>query len=545
MASSFLTKLLGGLKSFLKNMASPLGGFSVDDAKINVKEGEYSVLYQFGTTAVKDENGEDISNVKGEKIPLNLLMSTSNVKDALAPILKGLNNIGTLKDSNPKEFSNLMFLMLGDDKYDYTKSDEYKQELYEQAKEQAAFEDSASSISDDLQSVMAVESNNEYLTAKYAGKGLLGAKLNNDSALPNVAVSFNGKQWSWEKIAFDYLKYSLECQVPGKDYGAIDNVSLSECAKLIPEYLVKTNTIENAGEVNPDLTTLVKPLLIRIQADIIGYFTDAYNKGIEKKSSAEKEKEEAEQQETADNIEDELFNDNNSNNNNNSGGSDMDAEDYADSIADAFSSKHISVKLRKVQGSTDFELLGLQSNYDPAETLDDLDDIISQDEFILALPEEAQSYNIGVDDDGYDIEPCEECEISCGEGLSHIMQSGIKFYRNLYILHWMARGNDMMKLHELSQTMYEELIEEIDTLGELMVEKCGTVISPSFGCDYLEIRNYEFQEGLDIIVNYIQEYLDMIDYAYPNQTSDVQSVFDEWIRYWNKQMKYFVGRQEE
>ena len=208
-------------------------------------------------------------------------------------------------------------------------------------------------------------------------------------------------------------------------------------------------------------------------------------------------------------------------------------------------SKQISVTLKKIQGSTDFELLGLKSNYSPRETLDDLDDVISQEEFMNTLTEEPQSFNIDVDVDGYDISTCEECEISPCDSLGKVLQTGICFYRNLYILHWMSRGNDMMKLHLMTEDMYSELIKEIDTLGELMVEKCGTVISPSFGCDYLEIRSYEFQEGIHIIEDYIQEYLDMIDYAYPNQTSDVQSVFDEWIRYWNKQMKYFVGRQEE
>ena len=100
MASSFLTKLLSGIKSFLKNMASPLGGFSIDDAKMNVKDGEYSVLYQFGTEqSVKDEAGGDITNIKGEKIPLTLLLSTVNVKDALAPLLNGLNEMGMLKNS--------------------------------------------------------------------------------------------------------------------------------------------------------------------------------------------------------------------------------------------------------------------------------------------------------------------------------------------------------------------------------------------------------------------------------------------------------------
>jgi DNA-binding ferritin-like protein len=109
----------------------------------------------------------------------------------------------------------------------------------------------------------------------------------------------------------------------------------------------------------------------------------------------------------------------------------------------------------------------------------------------------------------------------------------------------MAKGNDMMKLHLLAEELYKELIEEIDTLGELMVEKCGTVKGLDFAWNPVTTREYEFQESLVIIKDFIQNYVDTIDYAYCNQTSDVQSTFDEWLRFWNKQMNYFIKNQEE
>ena len=102
----------------------------------------------------------------------------------------------------------------------------------------------------------------------------------------------------------------------------------------------------------------------------------------------------------------------------------------------------------------------------------------------------------------------------------------------------------MMKLHLLTEELYEELIKEIDTLGELMVEKCGTVIDPNFTYAAVEIRPYEFQEGLDILKGYINSYINFIDYAYINQSSDVQSTMDEWLRFWNKQVNYFIKGQE-
>ena len=541
MAGSVLTKILGFLKSFLKSMPSPLDGYTIQDAKVNNKDGEYSVLYQFAGKAVtqgkngeteehenalKTESGEGLTDVHGNAIQLDLLVSTANVKDAIAPILSGLNNLGSMDKKKQYE---LMYLLLGTDKYDYSKTDEHKAELEEEAREQASF-DTSTKVSDNLQSVMAVESNNDYLDAKNKGTGLLGENLQTTGGLPDTSVTYDGKQWSWAKIAGEYLKYSLECQIPGKDFGAIEKVTESECANLVPEYLIRVGAITNKDEVHIDVVNLIRPILIRLQADMVDYFTDAYNKAFEGKTSAEKEQEEEAQSEAADEAIEDLGLE--------------DETDEGEEFNMAFS-KQIKVTLKKIQGSTDFELLGLKSNYSPKETLEDLDDVIIQDEFMNTLTEEPQSFNIDVDDDGYDISTCEDCEINPCDSLGKVLQTGICFYRNLYILHWMSKGNDMMKLHLMTEEMYGELIQEIDTLGELMVEQCGTVISPSFGCDYLEIRSYEFQEGIHILEEYIQDYLDVIDYAYPNQTSDVQSTLDEWLRYWNKQMKYFILRQEE
>ena len=527
-------------------MPSPVDGFSIDNTKMNVKNGEYYILYQFGTDhAIQDESGGDITNVAGEKIPLNVLFSTSNARVALAPLLKGLNEMGTLKDGNPQEFNALMYLMLGDEKYKSPDTSTSQDQSFDSAM-------LSTQVSKDLQSVMAVESNNEYLTAKNAGKGLLGVNLEvtTNMPLPNDPVFFRGKQWSWRKIAGDYLKYGLECEVPGNDYGAISDVALSECAELISEYLTtKTNTIANASEVNVDVIKLVRPILIRMQSDLVKYFTDAYNKHIIGKSSADIEKEEEEQQEAADNAENELFNDNNNSNNNadntnNSGSADMDEEDYINQLSNAFTSKQISVTLKKITASNELQLLGLQSNYNPTDTLDDLEDAIYQDEFMDILTEAPQTFAITVDDDGYDIEQCEDCITDPCASLCEVFKSGIRAYRNLYILHWMSHGNDMMKLHNLSEEMYEELQSEIDTIGELLVEKQGTVPQLDFPCDYIPVQQYDFQTGLDQIKSLIQMYIDCIDYAYCNQDSDVQSTLDEWLRYWNKQLNYFIKNQE-
>ena len=120
-------------------------------------------------------------------------------------------------------------------------------------------------------------------------------------------------------------------------------------------------------------------------------------------------------------------------------------------------------------------------------------------------------------------------EASPCESLCEVFKAGIRAYRNLYIIDWMSKGNDMMKLH---------------IMAELPVEKQGTVPHLDFPCDYVPVQDHDFQTGLLQIQSLIQTYIDCIDYAYCNQDSDVQSTLDQWLRYWNKQLNYFVKGQE-
>lgn len=529
-----LDKLLGYLKGFLSTMTSPMNGYDLEDVKVNSKGDIFSSLFQFKGTSnsenVKDENGGNITDVHGNAISLSILIKAINFQEVFSPILSALNRIdisdkeGSIDSAKHKELQDLLNLLLGD----------------RQAKEGAT--------DNSLEAAQKRGAN-----GTMAG-GLLGIDLTKVDNLPTTGLAFGGKFWSWKNIAEQFLKYSMECQAAGKDYGAIENITYENCSRLISEYLVKTGTIANESEVNVDTYKLVLPILMCIKNALCKYYEAAYTKyGMEdvaKNSETLVEEDEYNKAQEDANKEPEnvlIFD-----KDGNSTGEYVDKstpegqarlETLLSQGYQIMESKRISTKLRKIQGSID--VLALESNYNPTETLSDLDDIVFQDEFLNTLTEDPQSFNIEVDDDGYDIEQCDNCEVDFCESLAEVFRQGIRFYRNLYILHWMAKGNDMMKLHIMSEEMYGEIIQEIDTLGELLVEKCGQVVPLDFECNYLEIRPYEFQESLDILKANIQMYIDTIDYAYPNQTSDVQSTLDEWLRYWNKQMNYFVKGQEQ
>jgi DNA-binding ferritin-like protein len=475
-----LSKILGWLKSFLSQLPCPIEGFNMRDVKVK-EDGDgdaFSSLFVFSanpstseTYSVGDRtyhyNGQNLTDVEGNPIDVNVLLRATNIKAVFAPILTGINamNPENIKKANP-----LLDVLLGTDRPD---------NYYHQ--------------------------NN--------GKGLLGVNLAKEGALKYQATSYGGKNWTWGYIADDYLKYGLECEAPGKEPGYIENQTLDKCGKLIAEYLVDQEIITNPSELKIDIYTFALPILVRIQAWLAEYYDAACKKYLGKTETVdEKYKTEEGIQEVA-------------------------------QIAD--STKQINVTLQKITGTTSFYMTAIKANYNPTEVLTDLDEVVGQDEFIDTLSEEPTTYEIKVDDEGFDIEPCEECmEASPCESLCEVFKAGIRAYRNLYIIHWLAKGNDMMKLHTMAEEMYGELIQEIDVVGELLVEKQGTVPQLDFPCDYVPVQDYDFQTGLDQIQSLIQTYIDCIDYAYCNQDSDVQSTLDEWLRYWKKQLNYFVERQE-
>lgn len=505
--SSFsLSKVLGFLKRFLSTMTSPLQGFDMRDVKVNESNGEFSVLYQFNSEGTKVTNDKDeeetseetISDINSNTIELDVLIKVLNAKEVFRPLLSELNDI---TPEFAKGENQILDILLGEDR----------------------------------------ELGNLSIQR---GKGLLGEDLTKIPLAYGAAVdvlNFEGKTWTWGYIV-TYFKYALECQSPGKAYGAIENITYENCQKLIPEYLVKQGVIDNGGEVKLDSANLVRPLALRIQSWLIDYYNSAIKKYVNQDSSEE----ESSTDENADNGQNPENEQNQEGQNPPENTQEQPTKEGEPVNTNPNSSKHIDVTLQKIAGTTTFDMTMIKANYDPSLVLADMDEIVSQPEFIESLPEEPTTYSIDVDDDGFDIETCEgdAPEADPCASLCEVFKAGIRAYRNLYIIHWMSKGNDMMKLHLMSEDMYEELIKEIDTLGELLVEKQGTVPQLDFACDYIPVQGYDFQTGLDYIKSLIQMYIDTIDYAYCNQTSDVQSTLDEWLRYWNKQLNYFVKGQE-
>lgn len=517
MASFNLQRLINQLKNLFKIYGDIFPGYSISDGEVESKGGQCSAEYTYQPT------------IAGDTTDVRVVISTINVEEAFNSILNFIDKLSwdSIKN-NLSMFEGLTGLKL---------------------------------LADDVKleniTLDAIEKN---------GSGLLGIDFT--KAKPDQIDS-------WREYALNELKYNLLCETAVDDAGKVDNQSLMKCVGWIHNYMnyvrsnrdnirdsekdqsagvevkeqlseqeIKNRQADNEKQINSedDAIKLVMPILARIQGELKKMYQDKLNSDLD--VEYEEEPEESSEQNSSDNSTNEQQNNQSENTQNNGGDIVNPNSQYADN-ADVIESKHISVTLKKIQASSDLEILALDSNYLPGDTLNDIDEIVNQDEFIDVLTEEPQAFDIQVDDDGFDIEKCEECpQCDPCASLCEVFKSGIRAYRNLYILHWMSSGNDMMKLHNLSEEMYDELKDEIDTAGELLVEKQGTVPQLDFPCDYIPVQKYDFQTGLDQIKSLIQMYIDCIDYAYCNQDSDVQSTLDEWLRYWNKQLNYFVKGQE-
>ena len=115
-------------------------------------------------------------------------------------------------------------------------------------------------------------------------------------------------------------------------------------------------------------------------------------------------------------------------------------------------------------------------------------------------------------------------------------------------IHWNAKGDKSEELHRIAENFIYTLRSHIDTLGELAVERCGSVPSPisimrELSDDCNTLSGFDFDGGIQIIQGAITNYVASLETFYCNQTHDVQSVLDNWIRDLNSQKEYFLQRR--
>ena len=349
-----------------------------------------------------------------------------------------------------------------------------------------------------------------YITTENAQEGsLLNAK-----GLKETAMTLNE---SWTKLA-DMLRFDVMCECAGYPSGKKSDQTWDQLSNCIKEYPMLCGAITNdmvpADLMNNNVTPVIA--IFKMIQDNIGVTLDNMSKNFAGEDTPEEE-----------------------------------TEDMIDENDESFGglnqSKQISMKLQKITGSTDIDLMAITANFNPGEALAVVDDVLSSPDFVDLITETPQSYEVLVDDEGYDVNPCTDLIVEPNENLTQLFIQANQFSRNLHMIHWLSIGNDMEKLHLKAEELYDELDEEIDLLAELIVEKTGTIvdINKIETWNTVGTQDRTFQQGLECIKQDAQSFIDYIDITYPNQPSDVQSVLDDWLRYWNKQLNYFIKREQE
>lgn len=483
-------KLLGILNKLVSSVPSFIDGFDVRSSNVEVKSGGIFIsTRQLVSTTINDVNGNPLT--------LNISIGTSNAltNEIIATAIKGIKNAeNTLAYRNISDVTKAIDILLG-----------------------------APAVAEDK------ISNGEYLDV-YSKNANDPSLLN--PVLDETASSLNAYDAYWKQIAFK-LNYSLNMECPGFTPGKIENKSINDILSLISSYAKLSGAVEesvsasNAFQCNA--TYLVMPILLSIQNYLKEYLDSASD--IIYGNEPENTDSENTGSENEDDAADKL------------------ADQFDETFTDNFEAAgtKINIKLQKITATSDINLLGIQTDYAPGKALDVVDDILANPNFTDLLTETPQTYEVCVDDDGYDINPCDELIVHPEENLKQLFIQAIQFSRNLHMIHWLAIGNDMEKLHIKAEELYGELDQEIDLLAELIVEKTGTIIDINKieTWNTVGTQDRTFQQGIECIKQDAQSFIDYIDITYPNQPSDVQSILDDWLRYWNKQINYFIVREQE
>ena len=100
----------------------------------------------------------------------------------------------------------------------------------------------------------------------------------------------------------------------------------------------------------------------------------------------------------------------------------------------AEASKKLSIKLEKIISATsvDIALTAVKANYDPTEALADLEVILDPSTLEDLITDDVNNYEVIVNEDGYDCEPCENIDINLQDVITTMRVAGYNLYFNFY-----------------------------------------------------------------------------------------------------------------
>ena len=182
-------------------------------------------------------------------------------------------------------------------------------------------------------------------------------------------------------------------------------------------------------------------------------------------------------------------------------------------------------------------LTGIKANFnDPYTANLMLDSVLSDDSFVEQLTEEPIDFEIIDTDDDYEISSIDQEQIDyMNEGFKTILCAAIKFNMAMQILHWQSYSDE--KLFTITNDMLWTSQDCVNTFGmwgiEFNIDVTTAMISESCLSSFTTIESYTGSIGAEI-KEAIAEFVDMLNWEYPNFPHDIQNELDCRIRRMNE-----------
>ena len=210
--------------------------------------------------------------------------------------------------------------------------------------------------------------------------------------------------------------------------------------------------------------------------------------------------------------------------------------------------KVMCATLQRVESAEGYqiELTAITANYTVGDVMGDLEAALADEAFASTITEEpmvVQITNQGEELEVETITAMPDCRNMCQTMLS----AALTLQHNVKTLHWNLAGKGFNDLHRHIDTYGWCIRDAVDVLGELCVELCGEVENPGHlvQTEHLIPGGVPISEedGYRTLHTAISYFVDTVELYYINFNHDVQSVLDNFIRYWKKERDYAIARR--
>ena len=387
---SLLGKLLGALKGIFNKIPSYIADCTVSDINVEVDNGIYKSITKLTSDKIKTNNGQPLQ--------LEVGIAAKNVNDSelYKTCINGLTEAESANafDGNNANIVNAIQSLLG---IDLTPETSNTSDVEEPDVDEVAdnIDDTfgegdfgSSDISSDLQSILGADTDTERLSSASAQPDSLLAPIDINAKLPKV----------WQDFMQNGIVYDLRCQCPGYSAGWVTDKPYNQIITMIAYYPVTCGAssqtvnpydtqgtygngqVGTEGEFKVNPTNLVLPIVLAIQEYLKNYFDSVCNEIYGDKQESPKQPQDDNDQDT---------NDQDTENNPEGNNADNAAENTETTEGEPtpqMNSKKINMKLQKITGSTDIDLMVIQANFNPAGALTVVEDVLDSPVFLDLIP---------------------------------------------------------------------------------------------------------------------------------------------------------------